>query len=98
MIANIVGGLAAEVIGIFGQRGKEKREEIKTRIENMQRSWTDEILVVYWFAPSVLAWFNPEHAAKMISSMTADEQFFGIQVAITVAVFGLGKLNGRKAK
>ena len=98
MIFNVLGGLAGQIIGLFGAAGQQKREALNARIQNMQRSWTDEILVLYWFSPSFVAWVNPDKATTMIQAMTADKEFFAVQAAITAAVFGLGKLNGRVTK
>ena len=98
MIFNVLGGLAGQIIGMFGKSGEARQDAIKARIDSMQRTWSDEILIVYWFAPSVRAWWDPEGGTAMIEAMTSSEQFFGIQVAITAAVFGLGKLNGKASK
>ncbi len=95
MIVNLLGGLAGQLIGLFGAKGAAKQRAIATRIDNMKRTWVDEILVLYWFAPSVVAWFNADQSAAMIAAMTSDEQFLAVQVGITAAVFGLNKLAGR---
>ncbi len=96
MIVSMLGGLAGQVIGLFGQKGKASQENIKARMDNMKRSWTDEFIAVYWFSPSIMAWFNPEKAELMITVMMSNTEMVAIQVAITAAVFGLGKVKGRK--
>jgi len=96
MIVNIAAKLLGSVIGIWGEKGKAKQEALATRVEAMKRSWTDEFIAVYWFSPSIVSWFDPDKATAMITSMTSNEQFFGVQIGITLAVFGIGKLNGKK--
>jgi hypothetical protein len=64
----------------------------------MARSWTDEFLVVYWFSPSIVGIFNTAKGIEMSSNMTHNTELFALQVAITAAVFGLGKINGRIEK
>jgi hypothetical protein len=98
MIVNAALGLVGQVISLFGQAGKAKQEDLKTRVEAMKRSWTDEILVVYWFSPTMVGWFDLAKSIEMQNSMTANTELFAMQVAISAAVFGLGKINGRIEK
>jgi len=95
-LINVVAGLAGQIIGLFGTKGKAQQEALKVRVENMKRSWTDEILVMYWFGPSFIGWVNPAHGIEIQNAMFANTEIVSIQVALTAAVFGLGKLNGRK--
>jgi len=91
-------GLVGQVIGLVGDKGKAAQADLVARAENMKRSWTDEVLVIYWFSPSVIAWFDKEKSLEVQQTMTADPELFALQVAITAAVFGLGKINGRIEK
>jgi len=89
-------GLAAQVIGLFGQRGKATQEAIQARIANMERSWTDEFIVVIFFSPLVVMWFSPERANAWVENIDKMPEWYVAMVAgIVSAVFGLGKLNGR---
>ena len=96
MIANILGGLAGQVIGLFGAKGKAQQQNIQTRMALMQRTWVDELLVVFWFAPSIVSWVSPEKADAMITSMMGNSELTLMQGAITAAVFGLGKVSGKR--
>ena len=92
MIANIIAQIAGGVIGIFGQWGQAKQEVIKERVANMQRSGTDEVIVVTVFAPLWVAWFSPERAdtwLKMVDGMP--EWYVTMVFGIISAVFGLGE-------
>jgi len=62
----------------------------------MKRSWTDEIIALVWFSPMMVAWISPDNAKAWIGTVTADPEYYGMLVLITAAVFGLGKINGRK--
>jgi hypothetical protein len=96
MIVSGVAGLIGQVIGLFGARGKATQEQLKARVESMGRSWTDEFIAVVWFSPLVAAWFSPERANEWIAAVTSNVEYFAMVGAITAAVFGLGKLNGRQ--
>jgi hypothetical protein len=93
---NVIGGLLGQIIGLFGQRGQAAKENLQARISNAQRSWTDEVIALVWFSPLLVAWFSKPKAQAWIETVTADSEYYGMLVAITAAVFGLGKLNGRK--
>jgi len=95
----IVGGiinLLGQAIGLFGAKGEAKQEALAVRVSGMERSWTDEFIAVVWFSPLVVAWFNPARADAWIASVTGNLEYFGMLAGITMAVFGIGKLNGRK--
>ena len=87
--------LVGQVIGLFGAKGKATQEDIKARVANMERSWTDEFIAVYWFGPDIIGWFNPDWALAIKTTQVAEPEVLAIQLAITAAVFGLGKLNGK---
>ena len=90
-------GLLNQVIGLFGDKGKAAQAENTKRIENMQRSWTDEFLVVTWFSPVWMSWFSPDRAAAYVETLNnMPEWYISLLYLITGAVFGLGKINGRK--
>jgi len=93
---NLAAGLLGQVIGLFGAKGKATQENIKTRVSAMERSWTDEFIAAVWFSPLLVAWFNPVLSDAWIASVTKNTEYFGMIVLITGAVFGLGKMNGRK--
>lgn len=96
MIANGILNIIGQVVGIFGQTGKAKQEALKQVAANMQRTWTDEIIVAYWFAPSVLALFGyPDALTTMQGFAQSGDLLFEMQVGISAAVFGLGKLAGK---
>jgi len=96
MIVSLLGNLAGQVIGLMGKKGAAKQAEIAERMQQMERSWTDEVLVVYWFSPSMIGWISPAKADAIITVMFSNPEMVTIQAAITAAVFGLGKVNGRK--
>jgi len=94
---NVLAGVAGQLIGLFGQRGQATKEALKARVAMMERSWTDEFLVLYWFGPAMfLALFWPDRYTAYVAALTAQPDFFLMQGLITAAVFGLGKMNGRK--
>jgi hypothetical protein len=96
----IVGGiinLLGQAIGMFGAKGKAKQDALAVRVSGMGRSWTDEFIALYWFGPSFVGFWSPEASIAIQSAMFNNKELVGIQVGITMAVFGLGKLNGRKA-
>tara|TARA_R110002020_G_C16234081_1_gene768628 strand:- start:931 stop:1245 length:315 start_codon:yes stop_codon:yes gene_type:complete len=89
--------LAAAVIGLFGERGKDTQERIQQRIGAMERTWTDEFIVVIFFAPLVVSWFSPERSNAWVANLEAmPEWYVYLLMAIVSAVFGLGKLKGPK--
>ena len=85
--------LLGSVVGLVGAKGKAAQENIKARTDAMGRTWTDEVLVAYWFLPGFVAWFNPEAVSAWTAATVGNEQLFTIQLLITAAVFGLGKIN-----
>ena len=87
--------LIGQVIGLFGKKGEAAQAQLKTRIESMDRTWTDEILVVVWFTPVVVAWFDAERSQEWIAGVFSNPEYSALLIGITAAVFGLGKL-GRK--
>ena len=98
MIVSGVLNLFGQLIGVFGQKGKAKQEQITATAANMQRTWTDEIIVLYWFGPTLLALFGfSEPMDRQLLMITAENSLlFEVQVGITAAVFGLSKIAGRK--
>ena len=96
MIVSGVLTLLSSALGIFGQKGKAAQERITTRISAMERSWTDEVIAAVWFSPLIVSWFSPDRATSWIQTVTQDAEYYGMLVGITAAVFGLGKMNGRK--
>ena len=96
MIVSGAIGLAGQIIGLFGDRGKEKQALLKERAQNMQRTWVDEFLAVYWFSPNIVGFFSEARAQVMIDTMTRSTDVLAIQIGITAAVFGLNKLAGKK--
>lgn len=96
MIAGLVANLVGQVIGLFGQKGKAAQDALAARVNNMERSWTDEFITVIWFSPVMVAWFDPGKSDAWIKSVTGNTEYFGMLAGITAAVFGLGKINGRK--
>ena len=93
---NLAAGVLGQVIGLFGAKGKAAQEQLKARVSMMERSWTDEFIAVVWFSPVIVAWFSPAKSEAWITALTVNQDYFGLLVGITAAVFGLGKLNGRK--
>jgi hypothetical protein len=94
LLAKLGMTLAGDVVGIFSANGKAKAEEVASRIQNMGRSWTDEFIVLVFFAPIVVAWFSPENAAAYFDSFYAMPEWYkALIIGITAAVFGLGKIK-----
>jgi hypothetical protein len=97
MIASAVVGLVGQVIGIFGKKGEARQEALKNVASNMHRTWTDEFITLYWFGPTMAAFFGYSHALVQQQAMIADNSFlFQAQLGITAAVFGLSKIVGKK--
>jgi len=96
VIVNLVGGLLGQVIGLFGAKGKAQQEQMASRISALGRSWTDEFIAVVWFSPLIVSWISPDRAQAWIDTITSQDEYFSMLVGITLAVFGIGKLNGRK--
>lgn len=97
MIVNLIAGLAGQLIGLFGERGKKAQEILSARVSQMERSWTDEFIVVTWFSPVWVAWFSEQRAIGWINLVqNLPGEYWVMLQGITLAVFGLGKLNGRK--
>jgi hypothetical protein len=92
----LITGVIGQVIGLIGQRGKAAQDALNARVAMMQRSMTDEFIGLYWLSPGFMAWVDADRASEWIAAVTSNAEFFQMQVAITVAVFGLGKINGRK--
>lgn len=93
---NLLGGLAGQIIGLFGERGRANQAVIKERLAQMERSYTDEVIIAYWFGPTIVSIFG--WAAPLINQkgmITENTEIFAVQTALTAAVFGLGKMNGR---
>ena len=93
---NLAAGLVGQVIGLFGEKGKAQQEALKERVSNMQRSLTDEFIAAIWFSPVVMAWFDPARADAWIAAVFSNQEYSALLIAITAAVFGLGKINGKK--
>lgn len=90
-------GLLGQVIGLFGERGKAKQEALREVAQNFQRTWVDELIVIYWFAPSVASYFGAGQAlANQIAMLDASGPLMEIQIGISAAVFGLNKLSGKR--
>ena len=86
--------LAGQLIGVFGERGRAAAADLEARRVAMDRTWTDEFIVLFWFGPTLLSWFGYTTAIdEQIRSIANAPELTGIQVAITAAVFGLGKLK-----
>jgi len=96
MIATGILNLFGQVIGLFGQAGKAKQAALATIAENMPRSWTDEFIVIVWFSAPMVAWFDAEAAQNWIAAVSGNGDYFALLTGITAAVFGLGKINGRR--
>jgi|TARA_R110002096_G_scaffold5079_4_gene23644 hypothetical protein len=98
MIATGVINLAGQIIGLFGQKGAAAQAQIKATAANMQRTYTDEVIVLYWFGPSIVSLFGlAEPMQQQLLMINADTGLlFEVQIGITAAVFGLGKLAGKK--
>ena len=97
MIVKLLGTLIGSIVGLVGDWGKGKQEALMTRLNAMQRSWTDEFITVVYFSPLMVAWFAPERSEQwvaMVQSLPAE--YNAVLAGITAAVFGLGKINGRK--
>ena len=94
MLVTAASALLGQVLSLFGAKGKATAADVKARVDNMGRSWTDEFLVVVWFSPIAVMWFSPEKASEYIANLTnMPEWYVGILYLITGAVFGLGKLK-----
>lgn len=97
MIASLIAGVAGQLIGLFGERGKAAQETIRQRVSNMERSWTDEVIVVTIFSPLWVGWFSEERAIGWLGMVQGmPEWYTGMLWAVVGAVFGLGKLHGRR--
>lgn len=88
--------LIGQVIGLFGKKGEAQQAQLKARVEAMDRSYTDEYLVVFWTLPGVVAWFNPDRAQVWIDTLFSSELYAGLIIGITASVFGLGKIKRAK--
>ena len=99
MLANVIGGLVGQVISVFGDWGKGNQEVINRRVAMMERSGTDEIIVITIFSPLWVGWFSEAKATAWLAMVDGmPEWYTGMLWAVTGAVFGLGKLNGRRKK
>ena len=97
MLVTMAGQLLGQAIGLFGAKGKASQENIKARMSAMKRSWTDEFLVVVYFSPLVVGWVSPERAMAWLAMVgEMPDSYMAILFAITGAVFGLGKMGGKK--
>lgn len=67
-----------------------------------QFSWKDELITVIWFAPLVVAWFNPQQAMEWVTFVSQLPVFYQIGMfGIMAASFGLRwffKQQGLKVK
>jgi len=87
--------LITQALSLFGERGKAAKAEAEKRIASMGRTWTDEFIVIVFFAPLVIAWFSPERSNAWIANLEAmPEWYVALLIAIVSAVFGLGKIKG----
>ena len=90
-------GLIGQVIGLFGERGKAKQQALTAVAQNFQRTWVDELIVLYWFFPSVLAYLGyTESLDTQIEMLSSSGPLMEIQIGISAAVFGLNKLSGKR--
>ena len=101
MIAKLLLQIVAGAVGAIGGKDKAKREERANKVNaisaNMQRSGTDEALLFFWFYPNLLAIFSTDAAINYINAMSSiDPQWREVQLGISIAIFGLGKVGGRK--
>jgi hypothetical protein len=97
VIVNAIGSLLGSVIGLVGDWGKGKQEAINARISSMERSWTDEVIVVTIFSPLWVGWFSEERAVAWLNMVDGMPDWYTAMLfGVISAVFGLGKLNGRK--
>jgi hypothetical protein len=97
MVLNLIGQALGGVIGLFGDWGKGKQEAVNARISGMERSWTDEVIVVTIFSPLWVGWFSEAKAQAWLAMVDGmPEWYTAMLFAVISAVFGLGKLNGRR--
>ena len=97
MFAQALVGILGQVVGIFGAKGKAKQDALSHVASNMHRTWTDEVLALYWFGPSMASFFGYDHALIQQQLMIGDNSFlFQAQLGISAAVFGLSKLVGKR--
>ncbi len=97
MLVKLLGSLLGSLIGLAGDWGKNKQAALMTRLSNMQRSWTDEFITVVYFSPLLVAWFAPERAGAWVQMVQSlPQEYNAVLAGITAAVFGLGKINGRR--
>lgn len=100
----IIGGLTELAKGWFEtKRAKQKAEaeyhaaalkgEQDYDLEAMKQarySWKDELITLVWFAPLVVAWFEPAKAQAWIAFVAALPLFYQIGMfGIMAATFGL---------
>ena len=97
MLAKLLASTLGSLIGIFGEWGKSRQERLNARISMMERSWTDEVIVVTFFAPLWIAWIDPQQSQSWIAFIDGTPGWYQqLLFAVTAAVFGLGKAIGRK--
>lgn len=97
MLINGLIGLAGQIVGLFGKRGAAKQEALKAVASNMQRTYVDELIVLYWFLPTVLAIAGFPDTLERQQAMIADGSLlFEVQLGISAAVFGLNKIAGKR--
>jgi hypothetical protein len=59
-------------------------------MEAAKYSWKDELITLIWFAPLVVAWFDPDRAMKWIQFVSELPLFYQIGMfGIMAASFGL---------
>jgi hypothetical protein len=86
--------LASSLLGMIGAKGERAKESLENARDSMERSWTDEVLVVYWFGPTIVAMFGYTSSLEAQTAAIAEfSPLFQVQIAITAAIFGLGKLK-----
>lgn len=86
--------LTTQLLSLIGSRGEKAKEAIENARDAMDRTWTDEIITLYWFGPTILAMLG--YAGALVQQQAAISDYsplFQVQIAITAAVFGLGKMK-----
>jgi len=59
-------------------------------LRQSQYSWKDELITVIWFAPLIVAWFNPEKSMSWVNFVTQLPLWYQIVMfGIVAASFGL---------
>lgn len=59
-------------------------------LQQAQYSWKDELIMMIWYAPLVVAWFEPERADKWVAWVADLPLFYQVGMfGIMAASFGL---------